>query len=210
MKTAVIFTRVSSAGDRQSTDRQVSDLASYANKNDFKTVKVYEEKISGAKRNEERTVLTDCVEYCINNNVDTLLVSELSRVGRNTLQVLKTLDTLHTNKINVYVHNLGLKTLTDKREINPLASIVITVLAEMSSIERNNIQYRLNSGRINYINAGGKLGRNKGSVKTLEKKKEEYKETISLLKKGISIRNVSKITSNSISTVQRIKKEFIL
>jgi len=210
MKTAVIFSRVSSTNERQSTERQVADLKSYADKNEFQILSIFEEKISGAKRNEERTVLTDCIEYCINNSIDTLLTSELSRIGRNTLQVLKTLDSLHSNKVNVYVQNLGLNTLNEKREINPLASIVITVLAEMSSIERTNIQYRLNSGRANYIENGGKLGRAKGSTKSSETIKEEYKETISLLKKGISIRNIAKITGDSISTVQRVKKQFSL
>lgn len=208
-KSAVIFSRVSSTNDRQSTERQVQDLVSYAEKNDFQVVNVFEEKISGAKRNEERTVLMECIDYCITNQIDTLLTSELSRIGRSTLQVLKTLDTLHTNKTNVYVQNLGLNTLNENNEINPLASIIITVLAEMSSIERTNIQYRLNSGRQNYISNGGQLGRKQGSNKSTEKMKEEYKEVITLLKRGYSIRNTAKLTSASISTVQRIKKSFI-
>lgn len=208
-KTAVIFSRVSSVSDRQSTDRQVQDLLSYANKNDYRIVKTFEEKISGAKRNEERSVLTECVEFCVANQIDTLLTSELSRIGRNTLQVLKTLDILHSNKVNVYVQNIGLNTLTDKKEINPLASIIITVLAEMYSIERTNIQYRLNSGRQNYINSGGQLGRKVGSVKSDDKLKDEYKDVIACLKKGYSIRITAKLTNNSISTIQRIKKKFI-
>lgn len=210
MKSAVIFSRVSSVGDRQNTERQINDLCAYAVKNEFEVLKTFSEQISGAKRNEERSVLMECVDYCIENNIDTLLTSELSRIGRNTLEVLKTLDSLHTNGINVFVQNLGLNTLTDKREINPLASIVITVMAEMANIERSNIVYRLNSGRQNYINAGGKLGRTVGSTKSLEAKKEEYKDVISLIKKGISIRNVAKLTNNSVSTVQRVKKAFVL
>ena len=208
-KSAVIFSRVSSISERQSTTRQVEDLISYAKKNDYGVVKTFEEKISGAKRNEERMALTECVEFCVANQIDTLLTSELSRIGRNTLQVLKTLDILHSNKVNVYVQNIGLNTLTDKKEINPLASIIITVLAEMYSIERTNIQYRLNSGRQNYIKRGGKLGRKIGSLKTDDKMKDQYKEVISFLKKGYSIRNTAKLTNNSISTVQRIKKKFI-
>lgn len=208
MKSAVIYSRVSSTTDRQSTERQVLDLKSFAEKNDFKICKVFEEKISGAKKNEERNVLMECVDYCISKNIDTLLTSELSRIGRSTLQVLKTLDSLHSNKVNVYVQNLGLNTLNDNKDINPLASIIITVLAEMSSIERSNIQYRLNSGRQNYIDKGGKLGRKSGSVKSSDKLKEDYKEAISLLRRGYSIRNTAKITGDSVSTVQRVKKLF--
>ena len=209
MKTAVIYSRVSSTSDRQSTERQVSDLNSYAQKNDFEICKVFEEKISGAKKNEERTILMECIDYCISNRIDTLLTSELSRIGRSTLQVLKTLDSLHSNKVNVYVQNLGLNTLNENKEINPLASIIITVLAEMSSIERSNIQYRLNSGRQNFIEKGGKLGRKVGTTKTAEQMKDEYKDVISFLKRGYSIRNTAKLSNNSISTVQRVKKSFL-
>jgi len=133
---AVIFARVSSVTDRQSTERQVVDLKSYANKNDFQVVKVFEEKISGAKRNEEREILLECVDYCITNQIHTLLTSELSRVGRSTLQVLKTLDALHSNGINVYIQNLSLNTLTKDKEINPMTSIITTVMSELYSIER--------------------------------------------------------------------------
>ena len=209
MKTAVIFSRVSSTTDRQSTDRQVADLQTYAQNNGFKVLATYEEKISGAKKNEERKVLQDCIEYCTTNNVDTLLTSELSRIGRSTLQVLKSLEVLHDNKVNVYIQNLSLNTLCEKKVINPLASIIITVLAEMSAIERTNIQYRLHSGRKIYIENNGILGRKKGSLKSSEKMKEEYKDAISLLRKGYSIRNTSKITGDSVSTIQRIKKSFI-
>ena len=69
---------------------------------------------------------------------------------------------------------------------------MVTVLAEMANIERSNIVYRLNSGRESYIASGGKLGRKKGSVKSTERKKEEYKEVISLLKHGYSVRNTAK------------------
>jgi DNA invertase Pin-like site-specific DNA recombinase len=88
--------------------------------------------------------------------------------------------------------------------------ILVTVLSEMVNIKRNNIVYRLNSGRDSYIKNGGKLGREPGSVKTSEQKREEYKEVISLLKKGYAIRNVAILGGVSVSTVQRIKKEFIL
>jgi DNA invertase Pin-like site-specific DNA recombinase len=208
MKPAVIYSRVSSVSDRQNTERQVSDLNNYAVKNDFQVIKEFSENISGAKKNEERTVLMECIEFCVTNKIDTLLCSELSRIGRDTLQVLRSLDILHSNKVNVYIQNLSLNTLNDQREINPIASIIVTVMAEMAKIERTNIVYRLNSGRQNYVAAGGALGRSKGSTKSIDTKKEEYKEVISLLKKNYSIRNTAKLAKTSISTVQRVKKEF--
>lgn len=206
---AVIYARVSSESDRQDTSRQIEDLKRYANQQNMKIVNIYEEHISGAKKNEERLVLTECLEYCRNNSVEYLLLSELSRLGRSTLQVLKSLEILHEAKVSVYIQNLGLYTLQKDGKVNPIVSILITILAEMSNIERSNIEYRLNSGRKNYIMNGGKLGRRKGSIKTEEKMKDEYKETIILLKKGYSIRNIAKLQGIGISTVQRIKNQFI-
>ena len=209
MKKAVIYARVSSTGDRQDTGRQIKDLENYAKSQNIEIVKIYEEHISGAKRIEERQVLTECLEYCTSHSVDFLLLSELSRLGRSTLQVLRSLEILHEAKVSVYIQNLGLYTLQPDGKVNPIASIMVTVLAEMANIERSNIQYRLNSGRANYVANGGRLGRRKGSTKSEEKLRDEYKETIALLKKGYSIRNIARLQGIGISTVQRIKNQFI-
>lgn len=206
---AVIYARVSSQTDRQDTARQVNDLKRFALSQEMEIVKTFEEHISGAKKLEEREILTQCLEYCKNNSVKYLLISELSRLGRSTLQVLRSLEILHEAKVCVYIQNIGLYSLQPDGAVNPVASIMITILAEMSNIERGNIQYRLNSGRQQYINRGGKLGRRKGSIKTAEQKKEEYKEVISLLKRGYSIRNVAKLTGFSIQTVQTVKNQFV-
>ena len=206
---AVIYARVSSVSDRQDTSRQIEDLRKYANLRDIEVVATSEEHISGAKKNEERQVLTDCLEYCTTNSVHYLLLTELSRLGRSTLQVLRSLEVLHEAKVSVYIQNLGLYTLQPDGKVNPIVSILITILAEMSNIERSNIVYRLNSGRSNYIAKGGKLGRKTGSIKTEEKKREEYKEVIQLLKKGYSVRNVAKLQGIGISTVQRVKNIFV-
>ena len=74
---------------------------------------------------------------------------------------------------------------------------------------RKVFEFRLNSGRKQYVEKGGKLGRPVGSTKTKDKKKEEYKEVISLLHKGYVIRDVARLTGKGISTVQRIKKELV-
>ena len=210
MSTAVIYARVSSTNDRQNTQRQIEDLTRFANSNDYNIIGTYEEHISGATKNENRTVLMECINYCIANKVNYILLSELSRLGRSTLQVLKSLEMLHEAGVSVYIQNLGIYTLNATGEANPIASIMVTVLAEMANIERSNIVYRLNSGRESYIANGGKLGRKKGSVKTTEQKKEEYKEVISFLKRGYSIRNTATLSNVSVSTVQRVKREFTL
>ena len=210
MSTAVIYARVSSTNDRQNTQRQIEDLTRFANSNDFRIIGTYEEHISGATKNENRTVLMECIDFCVSQNANFLLLSELSRLGRSTLQVLKSLEMLHEAGVSVYIQNLGIYTLNATGEANPIAIIRVTVLAEMANIARSYIVYRLNSGRDSYIANGGKLGRRKGSCKSTERKKEEYKEVISLLKRGYSVRNTAKLSSVSVSTVQRIKREFTL
>ena len=208
-KRAVIYARVSSVSDRQDTTRQIEDLKRYAVLQDIEIVRIFQEHISGAKKIEERQVLAECLEYCTKESVNYLLLSELSRLGRSTLQVLRSLEILHDAKVSVYIQNLGLYTLQPNGEVNPIASIMVTVLAEMANIERANIQYRLNSGRANYIAKGGRLGRKRGSVKTEEKKREEYRETIALLKKGYSVRNIAKLQGIGVSTVQRVRNQFV-
>ena len=206
---AIIYARVSSTTDRQNTDRQIVDLKAYAQYAKLKVVKIFEEHISGAKKNNERPILVEAIEYCISEHIDMLLVSELSRLGRNAFEVLEFIKILVDSKINLYIQKEQFLLLDEDGKPSIFAPVMLATLSTCAQLERENIKFRLNSGRQLYIDRGGKLGRKQGSVKSMEKKKEEYKDVISYLKKGISIRNVAKLSSKSVSTVQRIKKEFI-
>ena len=206
--TAAIYARVSSTTDRQNTERQVIDLTEYANRNYLNLVKVYEEHISGAKKNIDRPVLTECLQYCKENRIGTLLVSELSRLGRNTFEVLATVRDLVECHINVYFQKEQMHLLDGNGKPSLFTPILIATLSTCAEMERENIQYRLNSGRRVYIEKGGQLGRKKGSVKSKEKKEEEYRDVLTYLNKGYKIADIAKLTSTSISTVQRLKREF--
>ena len=208
MATAVIYARVSSTGERQSTARQVADLTDYATRNGLEVVGVYEEHISGAKRNEERAVLTECIDYAVTNGVEVVLFSELSRCGRAVWEVLDTIRTLKDNCINAYFQKEGLSLFGAEGRENPYLAVMVSVLGVCAQLERENIAYRLNSGRAKYIADGGKLGRKVGSVKSKEQKQEEYAKVIRSLKQGKSVRDTAAICSVSVSTVQRVKKEF--
>ncbi len=207
-KTAAIYARVSSTTDRQNTERQVIDLTTYANRSGLNLVKVYEEHISGAKKNNERPILIDCIEYCKENHVGTLLVSELSRLGRNTFEVLATVRDLVDCHINVFFQKEQMHLLDNNGKPSLFTPILIATLSTCAEMERENIQYRLNSGRRVYIEKGGQLGRKKGSVKTQEQKEEEYKDVLVYLNKGYKIADIAKLTGTSTSTVQRLKREF--
>lgn len=208
-KQAIIYARVSSAGDRQNTERQISDLRKYAQYADMTVTEVFEEHISGAKKNIERPKLLEAIEYCKTENITQILISELSRLGRNAFEVLAMVKELIDLGINVYFQKEQFSLLDDDGKPGLFAPVMIATLSTCAQLERENIKFRLNSGRANYIAKGGKLGRKKGSIKTEESLREQYKETIMLLKKGYSVRNVAKLQSIGISTVQRIKNQFI-
>ena len=217
MKTAIIYARVSSSGSlesRQSTERQVIDLTDYANRNSMTICKTFEEHISGAKRNEERAVLTECIEYAISNRVDVVLFSELSRCGRAVWEVLDTIRTLKDNGINAYFQKEGLSLFSADGRESMYLPVILSVLCVCSQIERESIHYRLQSGRKVFVDknlaATGKsgLGRKVGYRKPVETKKEEYKEVLKLLRADYPIRKVAKLTDVSESTVKRLKREF--
>ena len=206
----VIWTRVANATDRQSADSQVSNLNAFASKNEINVVKTFEEHISGAKRNEERSILCECLDYCIKNKVDILLISELSRLGRNVDEVLANVKRCKDNNLNIYFQKENLSIFQADGTKNPFLNIFISVLGTCAEMERENIKFRLNSGRAKYIADGGKLGRKEGYRKPKEQKEVEYKEVIKELKKGTSVRRTAKLCDVSVSTVQRIKAEFDL
>ena len=206
--TAVIYARVSSVGDRQSTERQVKDLSDYALYKQMEVRKVFEEHISGAKKNEERPVLCQTLEYCKQNGISILLVSELSRMGRNAFEVLASVKELLDCGINLYIQKEQFNLLGEDGKPSLFAPIMLATLSTCAQLERENITFRLQSGRKQYVAKGGRLGRKPGSIKTVEQKREEYKDVIALLRKGYVIRDVAKLTRKSVSTVQRVKKEF--
>ncbi len=206
---AVIYARVSSVGDRQDTTRQLRDLEKYAGDHSLTVVKTFEEHISGAKKTKDRPILTECLDYCFSNNIDTLLISELSRLGRNVDDVLANVQRCKEHHLNVYFQKEQLYIFNADGKEHPFLTIFIAVLGTCAEMERENIKFRLNSGREKYIAEGGKLGRKEGYKKSDEKLREEYAGVIKQLRKGYPIRMVAKNEGVGVSTVQRIKRKFV-
>lgn len=203
---AVIYARVSSMGDRQSTDRQIEDLTRYAEGRGLDVIKIFQEHVSGAKSNQERGVLSECLEFCRAERPDTLMVTELSRLGRSTVEVLKAVEDLTAAGVNVFILDLNLSTLDDEGKENPVAKMVLTVLALGAEMERKLILGRLNSGRELAKKRGVRMGRPKGSSLSDEAMAAKYPEVVRHLRKGKnSIREIAKLTGVSVSTVQRVK-----
>ena len=208
-KKAVIYSRVSSVGDRQDTSRQIRDLEILAKQRNLQIEKTYEEHISGAKKTQDRPVLKECLEYCFTNDIDILLISELSRLGRNVDDVLANVRLCKEKHLNVYFQKEQLSIFNSDGKEHPFLTIFIAVLGTCAEMERENIKFRLNSGKAQYLAKGGKVGRKEGYKKPVEKLQEEYAGVIKMLRKGYPVRMIAKSEGVGISTVMRIKKKFI-
>lgn len=206
MKKVVIFARVSSTNGTQDYERQINDLQVLASANNWTVEAIFAEKVSGAKKNTERTELMNMIDYINSHDINKVLVTELSRLGRDTLQVLQAIEILNQNKVSVFIQNYNIETLTPKGEINPMSQFLITILAEVARMERKTIRERVASGYQNFRNNGGKVGRRIGYTKSDEAMREEYAEELRLLKRGYSLRNTSKLTGTSINTLRKLTK----
>ena len=199
----VIYARVSTA--IQEYDRQIDELKGYAKRMNYQVVKVFSEKISGAKKIAERNALSELLDYVRNNKIDKVLIFECSRLSRRIVDFLQVIEELNELKISLYIHQNGLETLLQDGSVNPIASLVLGIIAQFNSMERGLIRSRMESGYRNYRDKGGKVGRKQGYKKSEKDMREEYAEEIRLLKKGISLRNVAKITHTSVNTLRKVR-----
>ncbi len=209
MEKVVILARVST--DRQEYQRQINELTDYCNKVGWEVVRVFANKVSGALKIEEREEIKELITYVRENEIKRVVCLEISRVGRNTLEALKVIQFLTDHKVSLYVKNYNLETLDERGRINPVANLICTILLEVAAMERLTIKERMESGRKQYIDRcrkeGIKMGRPSTYRKSKEKYKEQYPKEISLIRKGLSLSNISKITGTSINTIRRIKSE---
>lgn len=211
---AIIYTRTSSTTDRQTNDRQIADLSKYATDNNIEVVKVFNEKISGARKNEERAVLMACLEYAETNHVDIILCSELSRFGRAIWEVLEGIKFCIDRKVDVFFQKENLHVFDKDGKVDGIMAIYISCLGFCAEKERENIAFRLNSGRALAIARGVRMGRKVGSCKSREQKAEQYRDVIKCLRKGLSVASTYAVCKGkgvkcSISTIKRVKREFV-
>lgn len=208
MDKVVILARVSTNG--QDYNRQVNELNDYCRRVGWKVDKVIANKVSGAAKNDDRDEIRELVEYVKGNEIKRVVCTEISRLGRNTLEALKVIQTLNENHVSLFVKNYNLSTLNEDGKVNPVASLICTILLEIASMERLTIKERMESGRNQYIakcrKEGIKMGRPASYRKSEDTYRHQYAKEINLLKKGISLRNVSTITGTSINTLQKLKK----
>ena len=210
MESVVILARVST--DRQEYQRQVNELTDYCSKVGWSVEAVFSNKVSGAKRIEERPEIVEMIAFVKANAISKVVCLEISRLGRNTLEALKVIQVLNENGVSLYVKNYNLETLTPDGKVNPVASLICTILLEIASMERLTIKERMASGRDQYIakcrKDGVKMGRPSTYRKSEDAYKQQYAKEISLLKKGISLRNITAITGTSVNTLRKLHQIF--
>lgn len=211
MEQVVILARVST--DKQEYYRQINELTDYCRQRNWEVVKVFANKVSGAATNEQRAEIQELVEYVKNHQISRVVCLEISRVGRNTLEALKVIQLLNENRVSLFVKNYNLETLDTDGNVNPIASLICTILLEIASMERLTIKERMASGRRQYIEKcrrdGIKMGRPSTYRKSDEEYRKQYQKEISLIRKGLSLANISAITGTSINTIRRIKEVVI-
>ena len=211
MERVVILARVST--DKQEYERQINELTEFCRKMNWQVEKVFANKISGAVKNEEREEIVELIEYVKSNDICRVVCLEISRVGRNTLEALKIIQTLNENGVSLYVKNYNLETLDSDGKVNPVASLICTILLEVASMERLTIKERMESGRKQYIERcrrdGIKMGRPSTYRKSDDEYRKQYQRELSLIRKGLSLANISAITGTSINTIRKIKSVLI-
>lgn len=201
---AVIYARVSTQG--QDYERQLSELTQYAERMGYDVVKTFGEKISGAKKIAEREAMSELLRYIDNSHIDKVLIYECSRLSRRAVDFLQLIETFNERGISVFILQNGLETMLPNGEVNPIATLVLGILAQFNAMERGLIRSRMSSGYANFRNNGGKVGRKNGYQKSLDDYRTEYAEELRLLKRGYSVRNIHKITNTSTTTIQKLKK----
>ena len=205
MKTRVcIYARVSTQG--QDYERQLSELRDYAERTHYAVVREFSEKISGAKNIAERQALVDLLEYAAANRIDKVLVYECSRISRRAIDFLQVIEQLTQMHVSVYILQNGLETLMADGSVNPIAQLVLGIIGQFNSMERSLIRSRMASGYAHFRANGGKVGRKEGYRKSDEDMRAQYGKEISLLRKGLSLRNVQSITGTSVNTLRKLQK----
>ncbi|WP_162051318.1 recombinase family protein [Pontibacter pamirensis] len=199
---SVIYTRVST--DEQTTARQITDLKKAEG---FEVVKIFSENISGFRKSvEERPILQAMLKYVDKNDIKCIQVSEVSRLGRNTQETLALINELENKGVCLYIQNLGITLGADNEKDRMFQRLVVTIMADLSRLESEQLSYRIKSGLRERKAKGLHVGRKVESTESKDKFLAKYTKVIKLLKLGRSYKEVQAITGTAPATHSKIKK----
>jgi len=205
-----LFVRVSMDNTKQSYDRQITELKLYCEQTGHTITKIIATHISGTKTEKDRPDLKELFDSARKKEFNKVMVSELSRLGRNAKDIRHTIDTLHNLKIPIIFRNLGgMESLDEAGNESFVTNIIIAIYGEMAQEERRLLSERVKSA-LNQARANGKiLGRLPGTVKSEEKLLKEYSKLVTDLKKGMSLNKCVKLHDVSKNTVIKVKRAMI-
>jgi len=202
---AIIYSRVSTKD--QSTNRQIDDMKSIPN---FEIEKVFSEKISGfSKSIDQRVELQRALNFLQEMDIRCMMVSEISRLGRNTNEVLNLIDELKKKQILIYIHNLGTTINSQDSSSEMFTKLIVTIMADLARLESEQLSYRIKSGIRSRKAMGLATGRRVGSFESATNFLKKHDDIQKCLKKGFSSREIQKICSCSPNTIKKVK-EFLL
>ncbi len=204
MKVA-IFARVSTT-DRQTTTRQINDLRALCAKQSWTIVDTITEHVSGAKANSEREGVQQLFELAQRRSVDKIVVTEISRIGRNVSESVQIIDRLTAAGISLYIQNIGMETLLADGKPNFMFKPILLTLVGFAEMERELLRERIRSGLETAKRKGKKLGRPTGVTETTDDVLAKYPAVVRQLRSGQSVRNAAKICAVSPNTVQKVKQ----
>ena len=203
-----ILVRVST--QKQETDRQISELETYANSKGYEIIATEKETISGRADDDERAGLRKVEELARTGKIKKVLVHEISRLARKNSVVHKFVETLEEYGVSLYWHAQAIETLLANGKRNPAAGIMLALLAEIARSEVETLRERIKSGLAAAKRKGVILGRRKGTTLDPKVLLEKHRDIVRRLKSGQSIRVTAAICKKGISTVQRVKEAMAL
>lgn len=204
MASVAIFGRTSTL--EQDYQRQVVDMQKVADRLNYNIVSIITEKISGAKKNDERLGIQQLLSEAKEGKFEKILVTEVSRLGRNTLETLKLVEQLHDLGISIYLQDLNAETLNEKGEMNMQTEMMLYMLSLFAKNERRTTIERIKSGMEQAKKNGVHCGRYKGTTESTNKFLSKYPRVVDGLRKGFSIRECVKLYDVSLGTVAKVRK----
>ena len=213
MKRCVLLCRCSTDKEKglQDYQYQIDTLKAICKKRDWEVVKIFGGYVSGAAPIEARQEILDLIDYVKKNQIDFCCATEISRVSRDLITGVQIIRTLADNGVNLYLANYNLSTLDENGKISPVTSLILTITLEISQLERQQIRTRMKMGYNAYLlrrreDKSLKLGRPSTYRKSEQEYREQYAKELSLMRKGISLRNVQQLTGTAIGTLRKIKQ----
>jgi DNA invertase Pin-like site-specific DNA recombinase len=200
-----LFIRVST--QQQDYDRQVLELTQYCEDKGLTITKTIATKISGTKKYNERPDVQELFQAAKAKQFDKVVVSEISRIGRNARDIRNTINYLHDRGISIIFKNLGgLESLDDGGNESFVTNIIIAIYSELAQEEKRILSERIKSGLDSAKSKGKHIGRPEGTTMTKEDILKKYPRLILDLKNGMSLTAAMKVHVVSKGTVIKVKK----